>query len=165
MLDLLVARLFNALQQAAQGSTTCVPECMSMTFGTLVYGMMSAKLFYPRPSRPFEDLSLLTVTNLIRGLELPTLYSQPLRGHYYMHNEGPEEDLTVSAWIISKPDRPTQSTMELYRERRTKKKKKVPHRRDVEEEHECAFQNVVEDLLINLDCDIQGLELSLFVSE
>jgi hypothetical protein len=169
MLDDLVTGLFTLLQQASEDNkNTCMPECTSVTFGTLIHSMMSAKLFFPRPCPPYNDLSLLTVTNMIRDFQLPTLHEQPLhrQSHYPAgfsdFSEPWDRDSTV--WAISKAkgkedyDRP----LTPWQKRRLKKDTAGTPR--AEQGHGCKLRDLIKESISNLPCQVQGLVLSAFVS-
>ncbi|KAH7113441.1 hypothetical protein EDB81DRAFT_768137 [Dactylonectria macrodidyma] len=166
LLEVLVTHLHSLVQRVCQDGITCESECKSIVLGTLIHEMMSTKLFLPKPSRPFVDLSLSATTEMIREFQLPTLYhSNGSHGSY-----GWNSSLPCGAWVVHKETfghSDFEKCPDLKFPKSKKKKKKgselIYDSSGTLKEHTCHLQELVDSEIIGLQTEVQGLELSSFM--
>ncbi|KAK7415737.1 hypothetical protein QQX98_005650 [Neonectria punicea] len=147
LLEVLTTQLHSLIQNISD-NVTCEIECRSNIVGTLVHEMMSSNIFLPRPCRPFEGLSLSTITGMIWNFQLP--------GLYYISSS--RDSIPSGSWIVYR-EKPAHSTAKSP----AKKKKKVDSLYYGAIRHKCDLQDLVDSEITNLQTEVEGLKLSMFV--
>ncbi|KAH7308407.1 hypothetical protein B0I35DRAFT_441864 [Stachybotrys elegans] len=74
LLEKLINDLQNLESQLIRKKLGCSSGCSAMLLGTLVQGMESCSLYFPRPSRPFPGLYLRSTIASLRKLQSPKYY-------------------------------------------------------------------------------------------
>ncbi|KAH6981319.1 hypothetical protein BKA56DRAFT_673725 [Ilyonectria sp. MPI-CAGE-AT-0026] len=73
--DKVVSALYSEVDRLCDDKPRCARGCRPLLLGSLIGDMKRAKLFSPRPSRPFDELGLDTLLMKVRGFQSARIYS------------------------------------------------------------------------------------------